>query len=69
MPIAVIIGVYSVLYNEVQPKFDGFFELLPAFPFVLQVSLLLLVIGGLIGMWEVHYPSVNSYENKDRFLT
>ncbi|RBN41336.1 cell division protein FtsX, partial [Priestia megaterium] len=27
------------------------FELLPAFPFVLQVSLLLLVIGGLIGMW------------------
>jgi cell division transport system permease protein len=51
VPIAVIIGVYSVLYNEIQPKFDGFFELLPAFPFVLQVSLLLLVIGGLIGMW------------------
>ncbi|TYR80107.1 ABC transporter permease [Priestia megaterium] len=51
VPVAVVIGVYTVLFKEVEPRFDGFFELIPSFPFTIQVSLLLVILGGFIGIW------------------
>ncbi|MFC3886556.1 permease-like cell division protein FtsX [Bacillus songklensis] len=52
IPIAVIIGSYSYLFDNVETKLDGsFFELMPTFPLTIQVSILLVIIGACIGMW------------------
>lgn len=51
VPIGVLIGVYTFVFNQSEPKFNGYFELLPTFPFTLQIALLLAVVGGFIGVW------------------
>jgi cell division transport system permease protein len=52
VPIAVIIGSYNYLFDNVQTKLDGsFFELMPTFPLTIQVSILLVIIGACIGVW------------------
>jgi cell division transport system permease protein len=52
VPIVLIITVYQSLYVWALPKLQGsFVELLPFSPFVFQVSLILFMIGAVIGVW------------------
>ncbi|MGL4819940.1 MAG: permease-like cell division protein FtsX [Bacilli bacterium] len=52
IPVTAVIFGYQAFYDAIAPKLDGtFFELLPVFPFVVQISILLALIGSLIGMW------------------
>ncbi|GAB7387984.1 permease-like cell division protein FtsX [Bacillaceae bacterium] len=50
LPIALLMGGYAYLLNQVPPTFF-FIELLPYEPFVYQISLLLAAIGAFIGIW------------------
>ncbi|MCM3004548.1 permease-like cell division protein FtsX [Priestia koreensis] len=54
IPIILISVSYSFLYDSIKPKVIQslpFVQLLPTFPFVLQVSAVLAVIGACIGVW------------------
>ncbi|MCD7035962.1 permease-like cell division protein FtsX [Metabacillus sp. GX 13764] len=52
VPIALIVSIYNALYTWALPKLQGsYVQLLPFSPFVYQISGLLLLIGGLIGVW------------------
>ncbi|MEN1967307.1 permease-like cell division protein FtsX [Lentibacillus sp. N15] len=52
IPIAVILGGYYYLENVLSLKFSySFVTLLPYNPFAWQLSLIILVIGALIGIW------------------
>ncbi len=52
IPIAVVAGGYNYLYSQFSEDIPiPFFELLPANPFVWQISAILLGIGVVIGIW------------------
>jgi cell division transport system permease protein len=52
IPISVILGSYNYLLDIIQPKLAGtFFQLLPFQPFAVQVAILLVSIGAIIGVW------------------
>ncbi|WP_338778527.1 permease-like cell division protein FtsX [Metabacillus sp. FJAT-52054] len=52
IPIVILIFAYNSLYTWAAPQVaDSFAQLLPFNPFVWQVSLILLLIGALIGVW------------------
>lgn len=52
IPIVLVMATYNYLYTWVEPKVAGsFVQLLPFSPFVFQVSAILILIGGLIGVW------------------
>ena len=52
IPIALIASLYSKLYDYAAPQITvKFVELLPAGTFIFQVSLIMLLIGAVIGMW------------------
>lgn len=52
IPILIVIFCYNLIYSWALPKIQGsFVELLPYNPFVFQVSIILLLIGALIGVW------------------
>lgn len=61
IPIAVVVFGYDYLYTEITTRFPTLFiELLPAYPFVLKVSALLLAMGVLIGLWG-SFTSIRKY--------
>ncbi|MGL4521293.1 MAG: permease-like cell division protein FtsX [Bacilli bacterium] len=52
LPIVFVIFGYESLYNLLVTDLGtSFFSPLPVYPFVIQVSILLFLIGSLIGMW------------------
>ncbi|UOE93776.1 permease-like cell division protein FtsX [Alkalihalobacillus sp. LMS39] len=52
IPIVVIVIGYSYLFENFSERIEFmFFELVPVFPYVYQVGILLLVIGAFIGVW------------------
>jgi cell division transport system permease protein len=52
LPIVVIAVGYQAIYNIVNQKLDTvFIELLPITPLIPQLSILMLLIGGVIGVW------------------
>ncbi|WP_409302793.1 permease-like cell division protein FtsX [Peribacillus sp. SCS-155] len=52
VPIAIIGGVYYYLFDFVNPKINiKFVELLQPSPFIYQIAAILLLLGGLIGVW------------------
>ena len=52
IPIALLLGTYQYAVGWVAPRVQGsFISMLPYNPFVYQVSLVLLVIGAIIGVW------------------
>ncbi|QOR66233.1 ABC transporter permease [Cytobacillus suaedae] len=52
IPISIILGSYNYLLDLIQPKLAGtFFQLLPFQPFAIQVAVLLVSIGSIIGVW------------------
>ncbi|MRX72213.1 FtsX-like permease family protein [Bacillus lacus] len=52
IPIAVIATGYHYLFNFAEPRVRGSFaEILPMYPFIFQIALVLLLIGALIGVW------------------
>lgn len=54
IPIGLILVMYNSLQGVFNEKLGGtIFELLPYNPFVFQLAGLLMLIGALIGMWEV----------------
>ncbi|SFK54180.1 cell division transport system permease protein [Halobacillus dabanensis] len=61
IPIVVVVFGYDYLYTEITTRFPTLFiELLPAYPFVLKVSALLLAMGVLIGLWG-SFTSIRKY--------
>lgn len=61
IPIAVVVFGYDYLYTEITTRFPALFiELLPAYPFVLKVSALLLAMGVIIGLWG-SFTSIRKY--------
>jgi cell division transport system permease protein len=51
-PIASILVVYYNIYKFLEPKITiPFIELLPVYPFMWQISLILLLMGACIGVW------------------
>jgi cell division transport system permease protein len=52
IPIAIVLGGYYYLSNNVSQNIDiGFVQILPYAPFAFQLSGLLLAIGAVIGVW------------------
>jgi len=52
IPIGIITILYAQLYNVVAPKLKGeIFQLLNVTPFILEVDLLILLMGIIIGIW------------------
>ncbi|WP_026694403.1 permease-like cell division protein FtsX [Peribacillus kribbensis] len=52
VPIAVIAGVYSYIYDTVGKNIQiKFVELLQVNPFIIQISIILVLLGALIGVW------------------
>lgn len=52
IPIAVLIVGYNFVYNEFNAKLKTMFiHLLPVYPFVIQLALILVFIGVFIGVW------------------
>ncbi|WP_110112507.1 permease-like cell division protein FtsX [Bacillus sp. CGMCC 1.16541] len=51
IPVGIVIASYSFVVDNFDPKLEGLFELLPKFPFTIQVSLLLVLLGAFIGIW------------------
>lgn len=52
IPIALVLSTYQSLISWVAPKVQGsFVSLLPYNPFVFQVSIVLILIGAVIGVW------------------
>ncbi|EIT86973.1 cell-division protein [Fictibacillus macauensis ZFHKF-1] len=52
IPILVVIFGYELIHDQLSKKLDSvFIQLLPVYPMVLELSLLLVVLGALIGIW------------------
>jgi cell division transport system permease protein len=52
IPIAILLGSYNSLIQWIAPRVQGsFITLLPYNPFVFQISLILIAIGAVIGVW------------------
>jgi cell division transport system permease protein len=52
LPIIVIAVGYQAIFNIVNQKLDTvFIEMLPVTPLIPQLSFLMLLIGGVIGVW------------------
>lgn len=52
LPILLVIYGYGYVYDNYATQIEGrFFSLLPVFPYMLQIALLLLAIGLFIGAW------------------
>lgn len=52
IPIALVSTAYYYAYGYLQPRLEGnFIQILEFSPFVYQVSFLLLLMGGIIGIW------------------
>lgn len=52
IPIVVLIAGYNFLYSEFNAKLTTMFiQLLPVYPFVIQLALILMFIGVFIGVW------------------
>ncbi|MGC4376831.1 permease-like cell division protein FtsX [Fictibacillus sp. Mic-4] len=52
IPVLVIVFGYQFVYDSVSPKLATMFiKLIPTYPLVLELSLLLILIGGVIGVW------------------
>lgn len=52
VPIVILIVGYNFIYNEFNARLSTMFiELLPVYPFVIQLTLILLFIGVFIGVW------------------
>lgn len=52
IPIAVLLFGYEFVYNEFNAKLSTLFvQLLPVYPFVFQITALLVLIGVFIGIW------------------
>ncbi|TSB48325.1 permease-like cell division protein FtsX [Alkalicoccobacillus porphyridii] len=52
LPILLVIYGYSYIYDNYGSQIEGqFFALLPVYPYMLQIALLLLAVGLFIGVW------------------
>lgn len=52
LPILLVIYGYSYVYDNYGSRIEGqFFALLPVYPYMLQIALLLLAVGLFIGVW------------------
>ncbi len=61
IPIALVIFGYDFLYTEIKTRFPTLFiDLLPVYPFVLEVSGLLVLMGITIGLWG-SFTSIRKY--------
>lgn len=61
IPIALVIFGYDALYNEVTTRYPTLFiDLLPVYPFVFEVSALLVLMGVTIGLWG-SFTSIRKY--------
>lgn len=61
IPIIIVIFGYEFVYTEVNTRFPTLFiDLLPVYPFVIKVSLILLLMGVLIGLWG-SFTSIRKY--------
>ncbi len=61
IPIALLIFGYDYLYTEITTRYPTLFiDLLPAYPFVFEVSALLVLMGVTIGLWG-SFTSIRKY--------
>ncbi|MGP4076776.1 permease-like cell division protein FtsX [Halobacillus sp. K22] len=61
IPIAVVVFGYRYLFQEVTARYPTLFvELLPVYPFVWEVSILLILMGVIIGLWG-SFTSIRKY--------
>lgn len=61
LPIAFVIFGYEALYNEITARYPTLFiDLLPVYPFVFEVSALLVLMGVTIGLWG-SFTSIRKY--------
>ncbi|MFZ0369676.1 MAG: permease-like cell division protein FtsX [Halobacillus sp.] len=61
IPIAVVVFGYRYLFQEVTTRYPTLFvELLPVYPFVWKVSILLILMGVIIGLWG-SFTSIRKY--------
>lgn len=61
IPIALVIFGYDALYNEITTRYPTLFiDLLPVYPFVFEVSALLVLMGVTIGLWG-SFTSIRKY--------
>ncbi|MCA1012278.1 permease-like cell division protein FtsX [Halobacillus halophilus] len=61
IPIAVVVFGYRYLFQEVTTRYPTLFvELLPVYPFVWKVSILLILMGIIIGLWG-SFTSIRKY--------
>ncbi|MCA0971292.1 permease-like cell division protein FtsX [Halobacillus litoralis] len=61
IPIALVVLGYNFLFTEIQTRFPTLFiDLLPVYPFVLEVSGILLLMGITIGLWG-SFTSIRKY--------
>lgn len=61
IPIALVIFGYDYIYTEINTRYPTLFiDLLPVYPFVLEVSALLILMGIVIGLWG-SFTSIRKY--------
>ncbi|ELK48223.1 permease-like cell division protein FtsX [Halobacillus sp. BAB-2008] len=61
IPILLVIFGYDFLFSEISTRYPTLFiDLLPVYPFVLQVSALMLLMGVIIGLWG-SFTSIRKY--------
>ncbi|ASF41227.1 ABC transporter permease [Halobacillus halophilus] len=61
IPIAVVVFGYRYLFQEVTTRYPTLFvELLPVYPFIWKVSILLILMGVIIGLWG-SFTSIRKY--------
>ncbi|RWZ58729.1 ABC transporter permease [Halobacillus fulvus] len=61
IPIAVVIFGYDYLHTEITTRYPTLFiDVLPVYPFVLEVSALLILMGMIIGLWG-SFTSIRKY--------
>ncbi|MBN8236282.1 ABC transporter permease [Halobacillus kuroshimensis] len=61
LPIALVIFGYDALYDEITTRYPTLFiDLLPVYPFVFEVSALLVLMGVTIGLWG-SFTSIRKY--------
>ncbi|MDX8363838.1 permease-like cell division protein FtsX [Cytobacillus sp. IB215665] len=52
LPISIILTAYYYLHENAQPMLSAdFLQMLPFYPFALQIALILILIGACIGVW------------------
>ncbi|KHE71332.1 permease-like cell division protein FtsX [Halobacillus sp. BBL2006] len=61
IPIALVIFGYDYLYSEITTRYPTLFiDLLPVYPFVFEVSSILILMGVIIGLWG-SFTSIRKY--------